>query len=160
MSNESRRRDWPGMIVAIVFILLGLWVIQQSLSMSALGSIFPRTIAIALIAFSTILLVANLRPVRGTRAPDQEAASASPESTPRRLALVIIMLAWVLLMPVIGFLVSSVSAFLAILAVANYDGWTAKRTVVYVVTTVVVVAAFYFLMVEVLLIPVPRGFLI
>jgi len=164
-SRTSRRgrRDWPGMIGAILFILLGLWVLQQSQSMTAMGSIFPRAIGTAMIVFSICLLIVNLWPRKAARdgapAPEETVPPGTAESTPRRLALAGILAAWVLLLPVIGFLVTSVLAFLGILVVSNYDAWTPRRAIGYIATAVVVVAAFYLLLVEVLLVPMPAGLL-
>lgn len=161
--SRSGRRDWPGMIMAILFILLGLWVLQQSHAMSAMGSIFPRAIAIAMIVFSIGLLIVNLWRTRGARGgttvPDETVPAGTAESTPRRLALVGLLVAWALLLPVIGFLVTSIIAFLGILVVANYDSWTLKRMVVYAAISAVTVLAFYLLLVQVLLVPMPVGLL-
>jgi hypothetical protein len=162
-AGRPRRRDWPGMIAAVVFILLGLWVLQQSRSMTAMGSVFPTAIAIAMIVFSIALLITNLRPRKSVRdgatVPEEAIRPGTAESTPRRLALVGILVAWALLLPVIGFLVTSLVAFLAILVTANYDSWTARRAIGFIAGSVVVVAAFYLLLVEVLQVPMPAGLL-
>lgn len=160
MRTERRSFDVGGMIGAVVFILLGAWVLLESSTMSAMGSIFPRTIATAMIVLSLMLIGLNLAGRYKAGVSLEGTAPTGEESTPRRLFLVGIMLAWVLLMPVIGFLVSSIVAFLAIMVVANYDGWTARRTVVYAVAAFLIVVAFYWLMVDVLLIPVPDGLFI
>lgn len=162
-AGRPRRRDWPGMIGAILFILLGLWVLQQSRSMTAMGSVFPVAIAIAMIVFSIALLIANLRPrmaVReGAAVPEETIRAGTAESTPRRLALVGVLVAWALLLPVIGFLVTSLVAFLAVLVIANYDNWTARRAIGFIAGSAVVVVAFYLLLVEVLQVPMPAGLL-
>lgn len=156
MPSERKPRDLPGMVIAVLFIGLGAWILVQTESLSPLGSVFPRTIAIALIVFSLLLIGLNLlRP----RAAASGAVPGMPESTPRRLFLVAIMVGWALLLPVIGFFVSSLAAFGALLIVAEYERWTARRAIVYAVVAVGLVAAFYFLLRDVLLIPVPRGLL-
>lgn len=162
-TDRPRRRDWPGTIAAVIFILLGLWVLQQSRSMTAMGAVFPTAIAIAMIVFSIALLIANLRPRKtlqdGATVSEETIRPRTAESTPRRLALVGVLVAWALLLPVIGFLVTSLVAFLAVLVIANYDSWTARRVIGFVAGSVVVVAAFYLLLVKVLQVPMPAGLL-
>jgi hypothetical protein len=154
MPADQKPRDLSGMVMAVLFIGVGAWILLESRHLSALGSVFPSTIAIALILFSLILLGMNLRRPRAAAAP---AGADERESTPRRLLLVAIMIGWSLLMPVVGFFVSSLIAFVALLVVAEYERWSMRHAVLYGMTAVVVVAAFYFLMRDILLIPVPRG---
>ncbi len=149
-------RDYPSIGLAILFIVLGGWVLTETGTMSALGSVFPRAIAIAMIVLSLALIVQQLR--RRAR-PAAERPPAANGSARRRFALVAVMAAWVFLMPFVGFFVTSLLAFLALLAVANYDGWTPRRSVAYGGVGVVVVSGFYLLFVNVLLVPVPRGWL-
>lgn len=156
MQTESKRRDVPGVILAIGFIALGAWFILQTGDLSPLGSVFPRAIGVALILFSLVFVVANLM---SAQAGENHAEGAAPESTPRRLGLVAVMGIWGLLLPVVGFFVTSLVAFVALLVVAEYEGWTARRAAIYAATAVVVVAAFYYLMRELLLIPLPNGLL-
>jgi hypothetical protein len=156
MPNDQKPRDLAGMVMSVLFIGIGAWILLESQSLSALGSVFPRTIAIVLILLSLLLLAMNLRRARHAPAP---AAAGSRESTPRRLSLVAVMVGWSLLMPVIGFFVSGVLAFAALLVVAEYERWTMRHAVIYGLTAVVTVAGFYFLMRDILLIPVPRGML-
>lgn len=153
---DRQDRDYPSIGLAILFVLLGGWVLMQTGEMTALGSIFPRAIAIAMIVLSLALIVQQLRrPVR----PAQDRPPAPDGSAGRRAALVAVMAAWVLLMPLVGFFVTSLLAFLALLAVANYDGWTARRLALYGAAGLAVVAGFYLLFVKVLLVPVPAGWL-
>lgn len=155
-SEEPKTRDLPGMVIAVLFIGVGAWILLEAQHLSALGSVFPRTIAIALILFSLVLLGMNFRRPRAVAA---SAGTDDRESTPRRMLLVAIMVGWSLLMPVIGFFVSSLAAFVALLVVAEYERWSMRHGVLYGMTAVVVVAAFYFLLRDVLLIPVPKGLL-
>lgn len=149
-------RDYPSIGLAILFITLGGWVLTETGAMSALGSVFPRAIAIAMIVLSLALIAQQLRrPVR----PAPERPPAANGSAARRSILVAVMAAWVFLMPFVGFFVTSLLAFLALLAVANYDGWTVRRLASYGAVGVAVVSGFYVLFVNVLLVPVPRGWL-
>ncbi|NNG05249.1 MAG: hypothetical protein HKM95_14290 [Inquilinus sp.] len=149
-------RDYPSIGLAVLFALLGVWVLFETTAMTAFGSIFPRAIAIAMIVLSMALVVQQLR---RPRRPGPGRPSSGPESTPRRVALAAVMAAWALSMPVVGFFVTSLLAFLVLLAVANYDGWTPRRMLLYGASGVVVVAGFYLLFVKALLVPVPSGWL-
>lgn len=139
------------MVLALLFIALGAWVIQQTAQMSPLGSVFPRTIAAAMIACSLLLILENLRrPAKKARAK-----TGSPESTPRRVGLVAVMAGWSFLISLSGFLISSMAAFALLLLLAEYDRWTVRRALTYGVIGAAIIAGAYFLMRDILLIPVP-----
>jgi hypothetical protein len=80
-------------------------------------------------------------------------------STPRRVALVAAMLISTALMPYLGFLISGVAAFAAIMLIAMYDPWTRYRKIVYPLVCVGVVVGFYTMFAKVLLVPLPAGLL-
>src|SRR3546814_14809863 len=125
-SDLQKPRDLSGMVMAVLFIGVGAWILLEARHLSAPGSVFPRTIAIALILFSLILLGMNLRRPRHASA---SAEADERESTPRRLLLVAIMIGWSLLMPVVGFFVSTLIAFVAPLVVAEYERWSKRKAV-------------------------------
>jgi hypothetical protein len=152
----GKTRDLPGMVLAVLFIGVGAWVLLEARDLSALGSVFPRTIAVALILLSLLLIGQNLRRPRAVQA---QSGPAGAGSTPRRLALVAVMAGWSVLLPAIGFFVSSIAAFIALLLIAEYERWTARRMIAYGAIALLVVAAFYVLLRDVLLIPLPRGLL-
>ena len=66
---------------------------------------------------------------------------------------------WTIAIPFLGFFVTSLIAFWALIAVANYDRIPIRTAVVYAVCGAIIVAGFYFLMSDVLLIRMPRGIL-
>ncbi|HVL73682.1 MAG TPA: tripartite tricarboxylate transporter permease, partial [Beijerinckiaceae bacterium] len=153
VTRSVASRDLGGVAIAGLFILLGLWMEWESVGMSALGSVFPRTIATAMIVCAIALIVRQLLRPRVREVP-------VGESTPRRVALIAVMAVWVLLLPIVGFFATSFAAFLILLAVANYDGWTPRRTLGYGLTAIGVIALFYVIFVRLLLVPAPRGWLI
>jgi hypothetical protein len=151
MNERHPTRDWGSLIIPVLFIVLGAWMLQQTAAMSTLGSVFPRTIAAVMLVCSVAVFLRELlRPA--PRDPD-----APVESTPRRLAAIVVMGAWVLLLPVVGFFTTSFCAFLVLLAVANYDGWNLRRALIYGATALGVMAVFYIIFVRLLLVPTPRG---
>ncbi len=154
MSTEPLRRDWGGILAALIFVLLGVWVLSETGEMTPLGAVFPRAIAGAMIVFAS--LAAVLRLVRATR---PAGAPVLPQSPARRLGFVAVMAAWVLLMPVVGFFTTSLAAFMALMLVANHDPWTPRRAVILVTAGVIVVVAFQALFTEALNVPLPAGLL-
>lgn len=151
-----KTRDFPGMIVAGLCIALGSGIYVGATGMSALGSVFPMTIGAALVVFSAILIVMNLRRPVGPAGRAFEMTAGAKH----RFALGAIMLAWVIVMPQIGFLVSSMAAFVAIMVVADYDRPPLKTWAIWVATGLLICTGFWWLMSEVLLLRMPVGLLI
>lgn len=150
MSKQRMTRDIPGIIGALIFIMVGFLALYYSHDFTPLGSVFPRTIAGAMILLSvTYLVVAWLRP----RVPAQQEAG----SRWRRVALVVVMAVWALLLERIGFLTTSAICFAALLLIANYDRWTPRMAVAYVGAGVAVVGGLYSIFRFVLKVPLPTG---
>ncbi|MGB5198964.1 MAG: tripartite tricarboxylate transporter TctB family protein [Sedimenticolaceae bacterium] len=148
-------RDVPGMVMAVVFILLAAFALWDTKHMADADSyVFPSAVAIAMIVFSIALIVWNLVFPSGGNSESVPGAS-----TPRRVALVAAMLISTALMPYLGFLLSGIAAFAAIMLVAMYDPWTRYRKIVYPLVCVGVVVGFYTIFAEVLLVPLPVGLL-
>lgn len=151
MSTEGRR-DIGGMVCAAVFILAAAAALYDTTTMVDADSIvFPRTVAIAMIVFCVALICWNL--VR----PGAEAEAPGSASTPRRVALVAVMLVCAGLMPVIGFIAAGLGTVIAITLIAMYDPWTRFRVIVYPLVCIALVAGFYALFSEALLVPLPTG---
>ncbi len=147
-------RDIGGMVTAALFILLAVVALWDTTTMADADSyVFPRTVAIAMIVFSLMLIAWNLvRPASGSGEPGLPGAS-----TPRRVGLVAAMLVSTALMPWVGFLVSAFVAFVSIMLIAMYDPWTPYRKLVYPLVCVAFVVGFYFLFAKLLLVPLPVG---
>jgi len=152
---KQRPRDVPGMLMAVVFILVAAFALWDTTNMADSDSyVFPSAVAIAMIVFSIALIVWNLIYPSGGNGETMPGAS-----TPRRVALVAAMLISTALMPYLGFLISGVAAFAAIMLVAMYDPWTPYRKIVYPLVCVGVVVGFYTMFAKVLLVPLPTGLL-
>jgi hypothetical protein len=139
-------------VLGVLFILLGAVVLHDTTTyVDADSFVFPRTIAITLIVLSLALVI--LKAIR----PGVAAEAPVPGSTPRRIGLVLAMLAAGAAMPYVGFLVSGLAAFGAIMALAMYDRWTRRRAVVFGLAGVGIVAGFDGLFAGVLRVPLPVG---
>lgn len=151
--KARREGDLGGMICAVLFIVVGIMAIYDTTSMSDRDSyVFPRTIAIAMIVFSIMLIAWTL-----IRPGFSAVAAQQPGSVGRRVGLVVAMLAGTALMPYLGMLISSIFAFVALMAVAMFDPWTRMRLIVFPIVGVAIVAGFYVLFAEVLQVPLPIG---
>ena len=148
-------RDVGGMVIAVVFILLAAVSLWDTTTMTDADSyVFPRAIAIAMIAFSIALIVWNL-----VRPSAENGETVEGASTPRRVGLVAAMLIGTALMPYVGFALSGVVVFAVIMWLAMYDQWTRFRLIVYPLVGVGIVIGFYTIFAKVLLVPLPTGLL-
>jgi hypothetical protein len=153
--SAPQGRDVGGMVMAVVFILLAALSLWDTTTMADADSyVFPRAIAVAMIAFSIALIVWNLvRPSPGN------GTVVVGASTPRRIGLVAAMLVGTALMPYVGFLLSGLVVFAAIIWISMYDPWTRFRLIVYPLVGIGIVIGFYTIFAKVLLVPLPTGLL-
>lgn len=144
--------DRGTLVFSVAFMALGGAMVWAAQAMTPMGAVFPQTIGLAMSVIAAVLFVVTL--VRRG-----QALTHPPGSAPRRLALVLVMTAWVALLPTLGFFAASGLAFLALVLVANYEPWSIKRALVYGMSAVALLAGFYVLFVELLHVPAPRGML-
>ncbi|NHF72017.1 tripartite tricarboxylate transporter permease [Paracoccus xiamenensis] len=155
IAPEVKTRDLPSIVIAAGLVLLGIGIVIGARNMSMLGAVFPATIAVALIALSVLVIVQQLR-----RPPGPPRASfVWDEGTKRRIALGAVMLGWVMLMPELGFLSTSLIAFALIMVIANYDSVPARTWAVWMAAGVVICTGFWWLMANVLMLRMPAGIL-
>ncbi|MBO9457025.1 tripartite tricarboxylate transporter permease [Paracoccus sp. R12_1] len=150
--DEVKTRSIPSIIIAVIFVLIGIWIIMGARSMSMLGAVFPVTIAVALIALSLLLIGQQLR-----RPAGPAEGIVLDEGGKRRLALGAAMMGWVVLMPELGFLVTSLIAFALIMVIANYDRVPARTWAIWLISGAVICTGFWWLMANVLLLRMPAG---
>lgn len=154
--QPDTRPDRAGTFAGVVFILLGGWMLHESGEMSDLGSVFPRTIAVAMIVFSVILIATNL--LRQSAGGRTEPAAAE-RSRPRAVLTIAVMLGWVLIMPVLGFFATSIIAFFILLFTAANEAFTLRRLALYTLVALALLGGFHIIFVHLLLIPLPTGIL-
>ena len=158
----TRFHDPAGTIGAVLFVILGTVLTIESRSMTAMGSVFPTTISIALIIFSLFLILRNVMlTIQRTEVaePPSEEAPAAGGSNLRRAFFIAAMIAWIVLIPVLGFLVASVAGYFCVMVVAMHERMSPKQIALLIVLGAAILAGFYVLMSRVLLIPMPQGHL-
>lgn len=150
-------RDVPAMAFGAVFAGIGVLAYLQIKDMSPMGSVFPGTLSAVLVLLSLMLIAYQVgRPA----APAIAAApGAVKPSTGRRLAIIVAMAIWALLLPSIGFFVTSLLAFLVLTVIATFDRPTPREWVLYGISAVVIVGSFHLLMDKVLGLRMPAGLL-
>ncbi|MDO9071778.1 MAG: tripartite tricarboxylate transporter permease [Rubrivivax sp.] len=148
-------RDLPAIGFAALFIAMGVLAYLQTGDMSAMGSVFPTAVAAAMIVLSILLIAMQIGRPPAPTAPEIEPRP----STARRVSVVVALVAWSLLMPVVGFFVTSLVSFVVLIAIASFDRLTPKTWAVYVIAAVVIVGSFQLLMSRVLQLMMPGGLL-
>jgi putative tricarboxylic transport membrane protein len=150
-SRAVARYDWPGIGFAVLFAAMGILAALEADEMSLLGSIFPRTIGMAMAAFAICYIAyAFLQP------RSRDAADGTGSWT-RRIALTLIMLVWIALLPWLGFIVASILGFFGMVLTGNYDRWDTKRVALYAATSAGLIGGFYLLFAIVLNVPLPEA---
>jgi hypothetical protein len=158
-TRRSQGPDWAGAVGAVVFAVIGAYVLWASLAMSANAAAFPRTIGAILLILSVIQLLRSATGRSSTVLEEGVSLSAQKEGLGRRLTLVVTMFAWAILFPIIGFVVTSFAAALVLTATAQFGRPSPARAAVYAICISAFVFGFYLLMVQVLNIPLPRALL-
>lgn len=148
--HKTRHLDPASTAACVIFIAIGIAAISMTKHFSPLGSVFPKTISALMIFLSILYLVLawlNPRPV----------PSKQPGSNIRRAAAAFIMVTWAFALEPVGFLLSSVVAFVLLLVLAHYGSWTPRVALSYAVGTTVLLASLYLLFKVALQVPLPQG---
>lgn len=153
IETKKAKIDLLGIIYALGFIILGSLMIAGTKNLSPLGSVFPLTIAIIMIVLSVMLIgFAIVKKSSHVKTPKED-----KHANLHRISLTFAMLAWVFLLPVLGFFVSSLLAFFAIMFIADYDKPSLKVWLVWALTGTLIVGAFWWSMTHILLLRMPSG---
>lgn len=139
-------RDTPAIILGGLFTAIGILAWMETREMSAMGAVFPATLSLILITFSLALIARQAFKPAAPRGVLTEPDTGERSSTPRRVLLVAVMTAWVLVMPLLGFFVTSLAAFVLITVIASFERMGTRTLIVNLVSSIVIVSAFYFLM--------------
>jgi len=151
--SKGPRRDIAAIAGSVAFIIVGVLAFWGARDFSPLGSVFPRTISVAMVVLAAAYIaMALLRPTAPAKKP-----SGSPW---RRGAVMVVLIAWAFLLGRVGFLATSVAAYTALLVIANYDRWTPRMAVIYALVGTAVLGGLYWVFRFVLQVPLPEGMLL
>ena len=151
--QSALQRDTSSIGMACLFIIIAVVFLWDTTTMLDSDSyVFPRAVAIAMIALSLVLIFWHL--IKPRLEPDQAVVQAS---TIRRVALVGSMLAGCLAMPWLGFLIPGIMTFFLLMFIAMYDEWSTKRKILYPIVAIIIVVGFYTLFGNLLQVPLPVG---
>lgn len=154
---QANYRDVPAMLFGVLFVVMGVLAYVQTKDMSSMGSVFPGALAAALVLLAVILFAFQVgRPKAPAKA---EVPGELKPSSPRRLAIIVAMVIWALLLPSIGFFVTSLLAFLVLTAIASFERPSYRELALYAVTALIIVGGFQLLMDKALGMRMPAGLL-
>ncbi len=139
-------------IAGLVFAAFGVFLLIASQEFEDSGRSTPMFIGAGIVLLAAILVVSDfLKPA----AADHGAADGGSQK--RRLIFVVLMAAWVLLLPYLGFLVSGFIMFAIVAAaVPKHSRWTAKGLGLHAAAGVVTTAAFWVVLTQLLNVPLPE----
>lgn len=157
--SEVHGPDWAGAVGAAAFAIIGAYVLWASLAMSQNAAAFPRTVGGILLGLSIIQFVRSATGRSSTVLEEGVSLAAQKEGLGRRLTLIATLIAWAILFPILGFVVTSFVAAIVLTFTAQFGSMSAVRATIYLISVTVMVAGFYLLMVRVLNIPLPRTLL-
>ena len=174
---------YPDVLVSLALFLLAFYVHQASGNFSEIGAMFPRAVALMMGALGTGLLLSVVLPghlfMPGTASPrraegmdddtappEAEADAPAPaESAAKPInqtgglpgyAVIGGLIAWVLMMPRIGFVLSSSIGLVAFsLAILGRSRWSRRNLITLALFAACVPALIHLVMKEYLLVPLP-----
>jgi hypothetical protein len=138
-------------------LLLGICVFAwlEARMFSPLSALFPRVIVIILGALSLLLFVLSFA------TPERGKVFVLVQGNALPLALsVVMMVAWIALIPLLGFLVTSLLLFSLMTVVLERKALKPRQILMRVALVCVVTVSFYFFFDRLLLVSFPRGILL
>ncbi len=148
---------WSDVAAAGAMLAIGAGAVLQSLAMTPMGAIFPRTVGAVLVALSLLQLGRSLAGRGGGGSAEVGEAGGSVW---RRGLMIAVMLGWSVAFPVVGFLTTSLIAAVLLMVAAEFERMRPAPLALRLGVLVVMVAVFHWLMVAVLNIPMPQSLLI
>jgi hypothetical protein len=152
MGGKKHNTDRISAIVVLIFSCIFLW--QLKYISSPLDVIFPRTILIGMIALSIILLGKSfLRPD-----PKSQRALFDIENRGKVITGMIGTIVWLLLIPLLGFAVTSAVALMLLsLALGTPSDRTLRKSLSTALVSLIIVGAVYYFFSEFMEVQLPRG---
>ncbi len=137
---------------SLSFIALGMYIILAAQRFEEIGKVTPVFIGTGIIFLAVLLLVAEF--LSPNSLPKIEKIKGS---LPRRIVFVGLMVVWVSLLPYLGFLISSILAFILIsAAVPRKEKWSLSPFYFHAAAGVVTTVGFWLVLTTLLDVPLPE----
>jgi len=142
-------------IAAIVFILGALVFWSDTGQMQYNGYIFPRLIIIMLIVFSAFMLVQT-----SSKKEEKKEETAPGDNLKYMSVAVILVLVWIALLNVLGFIVSSVLSLTILTTILEHHATELRRVAFTTSVYIALLVVFWYIFHKLLLVPLPTGYFI
>ena len=142
-------------ITSILFLVVSIAAWTQTGNLQEICSVFPRIVALFLGGLSLLMLVFSFFKKKATRP-----ANGQKEDITCILICLVVVIVWIWLLKVIGFLVSGVIFLSALTLVLDRARPTSKRIAQALWIYLLVVSAFWLAFHKLLLVPLPEGLFI
>ena len=143
------------MITVLIALFAGAALYETTTMVDADSYMFPRMVTITLIVLACMQIVTEVRS-RNDTAPTRVAPTH--RSSFRRVGFVMALLTTVALIPVFGFLIASLLAYITIMMLTRHTAQAHEPTrMYYVIIGLVIVVALYWLFASAFQVPFPRG---
>ncbi len=148
-SNLKSQGQFGSLLISAMFVFIGLITLYDTISYSDRDSqVFPQTVAIILIITAAISFIARFIN------PSDEGGFGQGTWW-RRILLIVAMFITCFAMPVIGFLLAGIIAFVSGLIAAMHDKWSLKTAFIYGCSGMAVMISFFVLFKFILYVPLP-----
>ena len=143
------------MITVLIALFAGAALYETTTMVDADSYMFPRMVTITLIVLACMQIVTEVRS-RNDTAPTRVAPTH--RSSFRRVGFVMALLTTVALIPVFGFLIASLLAYITIMMLTRHTAQAHEPTRMhYMIIGLVIVVALYWLFASAFQVPFPRG---
>ena len=142
------------MITVLIALFAGTALYETTTMVDADSYIFPRMVTITLIVLACIQIVTEVM----SRKDTTPTRVTNHSSSLRRVGFVMTLLTTVALIPVLGFLVASLLAYITIMMLTKHNPQEHEPTRIhYVIIGSTIVVALYWLFASAFQVPFPRG---
>lgn len=142
-------------ISAIVFILIALIFMYDTGHLQYNGSIFPQFIIIMFIFFSALMFVQTF-----SKKEDKKEEIATGDNLKYMSIAVILVLVWIGLLDVLGFIVSGVLFLTILTTTLEHQRPALARMTFTTAVYILLLIVFWFIFHKLLLVPLPTGYFI
>ncbi|GFE67050.1 tripartite tricarboxylate transporter TctB family protein [Litoreibacter roseus] len=142
--NRTLHRDLPP---GLVLIGLGSWALWETLTMSVLGAVFPRLAGSGMLVGGVILCIRALWRAPPVQPPEGELT--------RPLLFLALLLGWAVMLPITGFVLTSVCAALLAMFLSADEKFDAKTAAIQAISLAALVGVAALLFGQILMVNLP-----